>query len=146
MTDLINVDGKCYCGDISIKGTVASAMVMACHCTDCQKFSGAPFRAVAFMPAENIEITGSVKEYLKTADSGNERLQGFCGNCGSQIYATDPAKTTFMVRTGCLTQFSSLIPVKHIFGSSMAEWLSSIGQKTWVSTGPTSAEITPPTK
>ena len=56
------------------------------------------------MSAEQIAITGPVKEYLKIADSGNERVQGFCGNCGSQIYAADPAKTLFMVRTGRLSQ------------------------------------------
>ena len=51
---------------------------LACHCSDCQKFSGAPFRAVAVMSAEQVAISGVVKEYLKIADSGNERVQGFC--------------------------------------------------------------------
>ena len=83
---------------------VSSDKVLACHSRDCQRFSGAPFRAVVVLCAEQVAISGAVKEYLKTADSGNERLQGFCGNCGSQIYAADPAKISFMVRTGCLSQ------------------------------------------
>ena len=65
---------------------------MACHCTDCQKFSGAPFRAVAVMSAGNVMIAGPVQEYLKVANSGNEKVQGFCGNCGSQIFAANPQK------------------------------------------------------
>ena len=101
MADTIKVTGGCFCGQISIAGEVDSDKVMACHCTDCQKFSGAPFRAVAVMPADKVKLTGDINEFRKTADSGNERMQGFCGHCGSHIYAADPDKTLFMVRTGC---------------------------------------------
>ena len=92
----------------------------------------------------SFSISGEIKEYLKIADSGNERVQGFCGNCGSQIYAADPAKTLFMVRTGCLSQHDQLVPAKHIFGKSAASWLSTIEDQQWVTEGPASAEMTPP--
>jgi len=144
MTDDIKVDGACYCGSVTINGTVNAQKIMACHCTDCQKFSGAPFRAVAVMGADSVTIAGDVKEYLKTADSGNERVQGFCGTCGSQIYAADPEKTTYMVRTGCLSQHRQLVPVKHIFGKSAADWVASIDQSSWVTDGPASADMPPP--
>ena len=90
MTNEIRVDGACYCGKVTIDGSVSADKVMACHCTDCQIFSGAPFRAVAVMSVDNVTIAGPVQEYRKVADSGNERVQGFCGNCGSQIFAADP--------------------------------------------------------
>ena len=144
MFDEINVNGICHCGKIKITAKVKKSETRACHCTDCQKFSGAPFRAVAMMSSEQVVISGAVKEYLKTADSGNERIQGFCGNCGSQIYAADPAKTLFMVRTGCLSQHDQLVPAKHIFGKSAASWLSTIEDQQWVTEGPASAEMTPP--
>ena len=146
MTNEIRVDGACYCGKVTIDGSVSADKVMACHCTDCQKFSGAPFRAAAVMSAENVTIAGPVQEYLKVADSGNERVQGFCGNCGSQIFAADPQKTLFMVRTGCLSQHDQLVPAKHIFGKSAAAWLGSIDHQQWVTDGPASAEMQPPTK
>jgi len=146
MSNEIKVDGACYCGDVTINGTVSADKVMACHCTDCQKVSGAPFRAVAVMSAEQVTISGAVKEYLKIADSGNERVQGFCGNCGSQIFATDPAKTLYLVRTGCLSQHDQLVPAKHIFGKSATSWLGSIENQQWVTEGPTSAEMAPPTR
>ena len=95
MTNEIKADGACYCGKVTIDGSVSADKVMACHCTDCQKFSGAPFRAVAVMSADNVTIAGPVQEYLKVADSCNERVQGFCGNCGSQIFAADPQKNAF---------------------------------------------------
>ena len=102
MADAIKINGGYYCGDITITGEALSNKIMACHCTDCQKFSGAPYRAVAVIAADDVKISGSVTEFLKIAKSGNERVQGFCGKCGSHLYATDPAKTLFMIRTGCL--------------------------------------------
>ena len=69
---------------------------------------------------------------------------GFCGNCGSQIFASDPAKTSYMVRTGCLSQHDKLVRAKHIFGESGAAWLGLIENQQWVTEWPTSAEMTPP--
>ena len=64
------------------KQKVRKSEVRACHCTDCQKMSGAPVRAVAIAPAEEIKITGKPREYIKKADSGNKRIQAFCPDCG----------------------------------------------------------------
>jgi hypothetical protein len=56
MADAIKINGGCYCGDITITGEALSDKIMACHCTDCQKFSGAPFRAVAVIAADDVKI------------------------------------------------------------------------------------------
>ena len=101
MADAIKINGGCYCGDNTVMRKVSLDKTMACHFTDCQKFSGAPFRAVAVIVADDVKISGAVTEFLKIAESGNDQLQGFCGKCGSHLYATDPAKTLFMIRTGC---------------------------------------------
>ena len=143
MADAIKINGGCYCGDITITGEVSSDKIMACHCTDCQKFSGAPFRAVAVTAAVDVKIFGTVTEFLKIAESGNERLQGFCGKCGSHLYATDPAKTLFMIRTGCLDQHHELAPTKHIFGKSAVEWVGEIADSSWIAEGPASTAMTP---
>ena len=62
MTNEIKVDGACYCGKVTIDGSVSADKVMACHCTDCQKFSGAPLRVLAFLlcdgPADDLIMPG----------------------------------------------------------------------------------------
>ena len=65
MSNEMKVDGACYCREVTINGTVSADKIIACHCSDCQKFSGAPFRAVAVMSAEQVAISGEIKEYLK---------------------------------------------------------------------------------
>ena len=77
MSNETKFDGACYCSEVTINGSVSADMIMACHCTDFQKFSGAPFRALAVMSAEQVAISSAVKKYLKIADSRNERVQGF---------------------------------------------------------------------
>ena len=65
MADAIKIAGGCYCGDITITGGVSSYKIIACHCTDCQKFNGAPFRAVEVIAADGVKISGTVTKFLK---------------------------------------------------------------------------------
>ena len=58
MPELLDVSGKCHCCRTSLNGLAQPDMIIACHCTDCQTFSGAPFRAVVIMKPENIVIKG----------------------------------------------------------------------------------------
>jgi hypothetical protein len=138
----MKVNGQCYFGKIKLKAEVSVNMMMACHCRDCQVFSGAPFRSVAVTAAQNVEIEGEAKEYVKVGDSGNQSIQVFCGDCGSQMYATDVAKTMFKIRAGFLEQHHLIVPKKHIFGGSAVAWLSDIDKHMWVTAGPASAPLT----
>ena len=74
MADAIKINGGCYCGDITITGEVSSDKIMACHCTDCQVFSGVLCLAVAVTPLGDVKISGTVTEFLKIVESGNERV------------------------------------------------------------------------
>ena len=123
MTDEIHVNGSCHCGKIEIEAKVKLSEVRACHCTDCQKMSGAPMRAIAMAPSNKIEITGRPKEYIKIGDSGNKRIQAFCPNCGTQLFATDLDKTLFNLRTGFLEQKNELSPKTQVFTHSAMPWI-----------------------
>tara|TARA_Y200000002_G_C22385821_1_gene539267 strand:+ start:143 stop:535 length:393 start_codon:yes stop_codon:yes gene_type:complete len=123
MADEIQVNGKCHCGQIEIEAVVRKSEVRACHCTDCQKMSGAPLRAIAIAPAEKIKITGIPKEYIKIGESGNKRIQAFCPDCGTQLFATDINKTMYNLRAGFLEQKNLLEPNTHVFTQSSVPWI-----------------------
>ena len=143
MAQMINVTGRCHCGAIGIEAAIEETRMVACHCTDCQQFSGAPFRPVVIANGADVRLEGQPREYAKTADSGNTRLQGFCGDCGTQLYAADPEKTTFNIRTGWLDQRDNLVPKIHIFGVSSPDWLTGIADHNWLSQGPGSDAYDP---
>ena len=123
MSDEIEVNGSCHCGEIEIAAKIKKSDVRACHCTDCQKMSGAPMRAIAVAPAQEIIIKGNPKEYIKIGDSGNKRIQAFCSNCGTQLFASDIKKTTFNLRAGFLEQRDQLVPEQHVFIQSSVNWI-----------------------
>ena len=104
---------------------------MVCHCTDCQILGGGPCRTGIRSEAENITIEGDVTEYTKVAESGRKRVQGFCGVCGTSLYAADADKKKFNIRLGFINQRDQLVPSKHIFGDSAANWLKQIEQHQW---------------
>ena len=127
----MKINGYCYCGLIKISGIANSDNILACHCTDCQVFTGAPFRAVALCKESDFTISGTPKEFVKTGDSGNKRIQAFCNNCGTHLFASDLDKSNFNIRVGCLDQRNDLIPQKHIFGSSAQKWIHEVLNSEW---------------
>jgi len=88
----MKVDGSCHCGRIRYQAEIDPAKVVICHCTDCQTLSGSAFRTV--VPTDEgtfILRSGEPKIYIKAAESGNERDQAFCADCGSTpIYSAPP--------------------------------------------------------
>ncbi len=123
----MRITGQCHCGAISFTAVVDPKRVIACHCTDCQTFSGAPFRAVLPVPVDDVSLVGDPKQYVKVAASGNRRAQAFCSECGTQLYATEPdVPKTLNIRLGCVNERSQLPPTVQIWGNSAVPWLHSL--------------------
>jgi hypothetical protein len=124
----MHVDGECHCGRIAYTAEVDPAKSGLCHCTDCQKFSGSPWRASVPAKVEDFRLLrGTPISYVKTADSGAKRLQAFCGDCGSAIYATSAEnRTVFNLRLGALKQAPSLPPQRQIWMESAWPWAHDI--------------------
>ena len=124
----MKVTGQCHCGAIQYEAEVDPSRVQACHCTDCQRLSGSPYRASVGAPRETFRLLrGTPKIYIKTAESGNKRAHGFCGDCGSPIYSSkvsDPPM--YSLRVGCLDQRAQLPPAKQIWCRSSLAWAMNV--------------------
>ena len=136
MNELLTVEGTCHCGAIQVTARVDRGLVMACHCTDCQTIGGGPFRAVAICNSEHFAVEGEPKEYVKIAESVNKRIQAFCCDCGTQLYACDEQRQKFNIRTGFLNQSNQLIPKTHIFVSSTMPWITELDRAECLVKGP----------
>jgi hypothetical protein len=102
----MKIDGRCHCGEITYEAEVDPNAMLICHCMDCQTLSGSAFRAVVTAPAAHFALrSGMPRSYVKTAESGNKRRHGFCGNCGTPIYscAVDNPQS-YSLRIGAITQ------------------------------------------
>jgi hypothetical protein len=100
----MKVQGRCHCGRIRYEAIVDPEKSAICHCTDCQTLTGSAYRAAVQAPSETfVLLAGQPKLYVKTAESGNQRVHGFCPDCGAPVYSAatlDPP--TYSLRIGCL--------------------------------------------
>ncbi len=122
----MKIDGGCHCGAITYEAEVDPDKVALCHCTDCQSMSGSAFRVNVFVAADDLKfLTGEPAEYVKTAESGNQRAQGFCRDCGTGLYATGvgDARSIFAMRYGTIRQRDQLAPKKQVWTRSRQAWV-----------------------
>jgi hypothetical protein len=120
----MKVHGTCHCGTIAYEAEVNPVHASVCHCVDCQKLSGSPFRATVPDKVENFRLLrGTPKAYVKTAHSGNRRAQVFCGICGSPIYSADTVgATSYTLRIGAIDERDQLPPQRQIWCESALPW------------------------
>jgi hypothetical protein len=82
----MRIDGSCHCGHVRYEATVDPQKVTICHCTDCQVLTATAFRVTVPVPESQFRLTAAEpKVYVKTAESGAQRAQAFCSECGSPI-------------------------------------------------------------
>ncbi|MBV9992435.1 MAG: GFA family protein [Alphaproteobacteria bacterium] len=125
----MDIQGACHCGRITYEARIDPARVVLCHCTDCQTFSSAPYRASVPVRPENFQLSGEPKSYVKTAASGNAIVQAFCGGCGTPLYShrrNDPPYLN--LRLGAVKQRAELPPRLQGFCESAMPWAFDITQ------------------
>ncbi len=123
----MKIDGACHCGRVTFTAEIDPERVMACHCSDCQVLSGAPFRFAVAARTDRFALRGETKRYVKVAASGNRRAQVFCPECATPLYSAaleNPAQV--VIRLGCVTQRAELAPKAQIWQRSTLPWLASL--------------------
>ena len=126
----MHIDGGCHCGNVGYEADIDVEKVILCHCTDCQVISGTAFRTVVFVPEAKFNLLeGSLKTYIKTADSGNKRAMVFCAECGTHIYAmpVDGDDKILGLRVGTARQRRELRPRKQYWCRSALDWVTDLG-------------------
>jgi hypothetical protein len=116
--------GSCLCGAIRYSISAPVSELRACHCTHCQKASGAGGTVNAVVPSSAFKIIqGTPKRYACKADSGRTLYRYFCGDCGSGIYsqrATNP--DIVVVRAGSFDNAEGMKISTHIWTKSARPW------------------------
>jgi hypothetical protein len=121
---MTTLTGGCLCGAIRYEVAAPIAELRACHCTNCQKASGAQGSVNALVAAADFRITqGTPKRYDSLADSGRTLHRFFCGGCGSPIYTQrNTAPETVVLRAGTLDDPGQMKIVANIWTRSARPW------------------------
>lgn len=78
--------GGCACGAVRYRTEGPPARAVICHCRYCQLRTGSAFGlAVYFEAAKVTLLSGVLKDYAFTTDSGRALVQRFCPECGTSV-------------------------------------------------------------
>lgn len=114
--------GRCLCGAVSFHIHAAPLSARVCWCRDCQHLAGNGL-VNCTVPADALEVTGTLAQYRKLADSGNELTREFCPQCGTHVFAHSSARPHLrVVRVGNLDEPSSVPPLMNIWTNSAPAW------------------------
>jgi len=125
----MKIDGACLCGHITYEAEIDPEKVLICHCTDCQTNSGTAYGVVAGVVENRFKLlSGRLKTFEKTADSGARRELAFCPECGTRIYAkpADEKSSFFGLRAGTITQRGELKPKAQLWTRSALDWVTDL--------------------
>ena len=116
-------EGGCACGAIRFSIDAAPLGTGACHCTQCQKFSGGGPNYVALLPKGALTVLkGQPKFYCASGDSGGAVGRAFCADCGAHLWSI-PEHAPFMpVKVGAFDELADLGPKMHIYTASAPSW------------------------
>jgi hypothetical protein len=116
--------GSCACGTVRFEVTVPFRSAGHCHCTRCQRRTGALWSTNGVVAASGFAVTAG-SEAVRTwtpATGGNPK--SFCAECGGHVYAGDPSAEdgSVGVRLGALHGDPGIRPRWRQWLSSAPAW------------------------
>jgi hypothetical protein len=120
------LEGGCTCRHVRYRMTTSPLFVHCCHCTWCQRETGAAFALNAMIESDRVVLTSGAVEIVDTpSNSGKGQRIARCPRCRIALWshyagAGDAIK---FVRVGTLDQASRLPPDIHIFTSTKQPWV-----------------------
>lgn len=120
-------EGGCQCGAIRYVVRAAPRLVFACHCTACQRRSGAATVVSLIVREADFHLTqGRLRPQTRLGDSGGELTHWFCAACGTPILGMkrgDGEAAYETVRLGTLDDISDIVPSVHCWTRSAQGWV-----------------------
>jgi hypothetical protein len=116
--------GRCPCEGLRFRVTAMPLLVYACHCTECQRWSGSAFSMSMPVKADSFVVThGRPQFWRRTGASGVLSTHWFCGDCGGRVYGQRESRPDVVaVRAGTLDDTSWLRPIAHVHLGSAQAW------------------------
>lgn len=109
------IQGSCLCGAVRFSGHPESPHVIACHCSQCRRWSG---HVWASFHLEAASITGPVRWFA----SSDHADRGFCPTCGSTLFWRLHGREAISVSAGAVTNPTGLRLEEHIHTADKGDY------------------------
>lgn len=120
------MEGGCTCRSVRYRMTTKPMFVHCCHCTWCQRETGAAFALNAMIEADRVELLQGEVEVINTpSNSGKGQKITRCPKCRVALWSnySGAGDAVRFVRVGTLDEPGRLPPDIHIFTSTKQPWV-----------------------
>jgi hypothetical protein len=125
-TTVFPLEGGCDCRHVRYRMETAPLFVHCCHCSWCQRESGASFALNAMIEADRVTVLAAEPEIVPTPSaSGLGQDIARCPRCRIAVWShyAGAGPLIRFVRVGTLDDPSVLPPDIHIFTASKQPWV-----------------------
>lgn len=117
-------EARCGCGSLKLSAEGEPAMVIQCHCEECQRRTGAPAGVGAYFPEAQVTVTGEEKTYTRSSDAGRSLTNHFCPTCGTTLYWDAEAfDGIYGVAVGCFNDPAFPPPGRAVYTVRKHDWV-----------------------
>ena len=120
-------DGGCTCRQVRYRMTSIPLFVHCCHCTWCQRETGASFALNAMIEADRVQmLEGEVTVIHTPTMSGKGQKISRCPKCLVALWSnySGAGDSVRFVRVGTLDEPDRFPPDIHIFTASKQPWVT----------------------
>ena len=119
------MEASCQCGKLRARvADDAQSFTVLCHCTDCQRRSGAPFGVLGYFGGEAVTISGEAGEFSRTNATSNRVTNGFCKSCGSTVYVLLSKNEALIgIPVGAFADPEFPLPVRAVWEQRRHTWI-----------------------
>jgi hypothetical protein len=117
------MDGGCQCARVRYRIEGKPLAVVVCHCTECQRQSGSAFGMSMAVPRDAFRLlSGELRAFDVSCDSGRIKTCTFCPTCGTRIYH-QVSREVLSIKPGTLDDTSGLDPDTHFWTKRKQPWV-----------------------
>jgi hypothetical protein len=118
------IKARCCCGSLVAQLPGPTDLVVACHCDECQRRTGAPFGVNAYYPSDQVRIIGDATEYERRGSSGMSVRLYFCPKCGTTVYwRADKFSSLIGIAVGAIVDPQFPRPRRSVFEQAKHRWV-----------------------
>jgi hypothetical protein len=123
--DTLTRTAQCCCGSLRLVAPGDPTLVAACHCTECQRRTGAAFGVAAYFEKSQVKPEGTYKIYTRDGQEGRKVRIHFCPEYGTSVYwDADFLPTHIGVAVGTFLDPSFPAPTRSVWEQSRYPWVN----------------------
>lgn len=115
---------QCNCGALKAETPDEALVVVACHCTDCQRRTGSVMGVGAYYKRDKVKIIGESQSFSRASDGGRDVTHNFCPVCGTSLFWVGEVMPDIIgVAVGGFGDTTFPVPMASIWEQSQHSWL-----------------------